>query len=178
VVWIPKYRRETLYGELRRYVGSTFRDLALQKECQVIEGHLWLDPIPMRISIPSQYVVSQGVGYRKGQSAMHRARTTVGRKENVTGQRFWARGYFVSTAGAGEEAIRETIWRQECRKIVALTHWACWRDSHLQVAHQSTAWSGSHYQASGFAGGHDSPNWISGAPTPGLLKHKSLPKVL
>ena len=50
-----------------------------------MEGHQGLDPIPMRISIPSQYVVSQGVGYRKGQSAMHRARTTVGRKENVTG---------------------------------------------------------------------------------------------
>jgi len=60
----------------------------MQKECQVIEGHLWLDPIPMRISIPSQYAVSQGVGYRKGQSAIHRARTYVGRKENVTGQHF------------------------------------------------------------------------------------------
>jgi transposase len=29
------------------------------------------------------------------------------------------------------------------------------RDSRLQVAHESTALSGSHYQASGFAGGHD-----------------------
>ena len=85
-----------------------------------MEGHQGLDPIPMRISIPSQYVVSQGVGYRKGQSAIHRARTTVGRKKNVTGQRFGARGYFVSTAGADEEAIREPIWRQE--QDVALTH--------------------------------------------------------
>ena len=78
-----------------------------------MEGHQGLDPIPMRISIPSQYVVSQGVGYRKGKSAIHRARTYVGRKENVTGQRFWARGYFVSTVGADEEAIREPIRRQE-----------------------------------------------------------------
>jgi len=79
----------------------------------VIEGHLWLDPIPMLISIPPQYAVSQGVGYRKGKSAIHGARTTVGRKKNVTGQRFWARGYLVSTVGAEEEAIREPIWRQE-----------------------------------------------------------------
>ena len=85
----------------------------MQKECQVIEGHLWLDPIPMLISIPSQYVVSQGVGYRKGKSAIHRARTYVGRKKNVTGQRFGARGYFVSTVGAEEETIREPIRRQE-----------------------------------------------------------------
>jgi putative transposase len=85
----------------------------MQKECQVIEGHLLLDHIRMLISIPPKYAVAQVIGYLKGKSAIHIARTYVGRKKNFTGQHFWARGYFVSTVGADEETIRDYIWRQE-----------------------------------------------------------------
>ena len=35
------------------------------------------------------------------------------RKRNFTGQHFWARGYFVSTVGRNEEAIRKYIRQQE-----------------------------------------------------------------
>ena len=113
VVWIPKCRKKILYGELRKYLGETFRDLAVQKESKVIEGHLLPDHIPMLISIPPKYAVSQIVGYMKGKSAIHIARTYMGRKKNFTGQNFWARGYFVSTVGTDEETIREYIKRQE-----------------------------------------------------------------
>jgi len=113
VVWIPKCRKKTLYGELRKYLGETFRDPAVQKECNVIEGHLLPDHVHMLISIPPKYAVSQVVGYMKGKSAIHIARTYMGRKKNFTGQNFWARGYFVSTVGTDEETIREYIRRQE-----------------------------------------------------------------
>ena len=112
-VWIPKYRRKTLYGELRRYLGSTFRELAMQKECQVIEGHLLPDHIHMLISIPRKYAVAQVGGCLKGKSAIHIVRTYMDRKNNFTGQHFWARGYFVSTVGADEKTIRDYICRQE-----------------------------------------------------------------
>jgi putative transposase len=113
VVRIPKCRKKTLYGELRKYLGETFRDLAVQKECNVIEGHLLPDHVHMLISIPPKYAVSQVIGYMKGKSANHIARTYMGRKKNFTGQNFWARGYFVSTVGTDEETIREYIRRQE-----------------------------------------------------------------
>jgi putative transposase len=113
VVWIPKYRKKSLYVELRKYLGSTFKDLAKQKECQVIEGHLLPDHIHMLISIPPKYAISQVIGYLKGKSAIQIARTYMGRKKNFTGQHFWARGYFVSTVGADEETIREYIAQQE-----------------------------------------------------------------
>jgi len=113
VVWIPKYRKKSLYVELRRYVGSTFKDLAMQKECQVIEGHLLSDHIHLLISIPPTYSVSQATGYLKGKSAIQIARTYMGRKKNFTGHHFGARGYFVSTVGADEETIRDYIKRQE-----------------------------------------------------------------
>src|SRR5467141_597140 len=64
VVFIPKCRRKTLYGELRPHLGEVFRKLALQKESRVEEGHLMLDHIHMMISIPPKYAVSQVVGRR------------------------------------------------------------------------------------------------------------------
>ena len=67
----------------------------------------------MMISIPPKYAVSQVVGFIKGKSAIHIARTYAGRKRNFVGQHFWARGYFVSTVGRDEEVIREYIRRQE-----------------------------------------------------------------
>jgi putative transposase len=113
VVWIPKYRKKTLYAELRKHLGSTFRDLALQKECRVVEGHLLPDHIHILLSIPPKHAVSQVIGYMKGKSAIQIARTYMGRKKNFTGQHFWARGYFVSTVGIDEETIRDYIRRQE-----------------------------------------------------------------
>src|SRR6476660_2147213 len=112
-VFIPKYRRKTLYGELRQHLGEVFRRLAMQKESRVEEGHLMPDHVHMMISIPPKYAVSQVIGYIKGKSAIHLARVYGERKRNFTGQHFWARGYFVSTVGRDETVIREYIRKQE-----------------------------------------------------------------
>jgi putative transposase len=66
VVFIPKCRRQTLYRELRRYLGEVFRRLAVQKESRIEEGHLMPDHVHMMIAIPPKYAVSQVVGYIKG----------------------------------------------------------------------------------------------------------------
>lgn len=113
VVFIPKCRRKVLYGELRRHLGDVFRRLALQKDSRVEEGHLMPDHVHMLLAIPPKHAVSQVVGYMKGKSAIHLARTYGERKRNFTGQSFWARGYFVSTVGRDETAIREYIRNQE-----------------------------------------------------------------
>jgi putative transposase len=65
------------------------------------------------ISIPPKYSVSQVIGFIKGKSAIAIARNYMGRKKNFTGQSFWARGYYVSTVGKDEEAVREYIKHQE-----------------------------------------------------------------
>jgi len=65
------------------------------------------------ISIPPKYAVAQVVGYIKGKSAIHIARTFAGRARNFTGENFWARGYFASTVGRDEEVIRNYIRQQE-----------------------------------------------------------------
>ena len=71
------------------------------------------DHVHMLISIPPKYAVAQVVGFLKGKSAIHIARTYGGQKKNFTGQNFWARGYYVSTAGRDEDSVREYIRKQE-----------------------------------------------------------------
>ena len=113
VVFIPKCRRKVLYGQLRKHLGEVLHRLAAQKESRIEQGHLLADHVHMLISIPSKYAVSQVVGFMKGKSAIHLARTYGDRKQNYAGQNFWARGYFVSTVGRDEATIREYIRAQE-----------------------------------------------------------------
>lgn len=123
VVWIPKCRRQVLYGRLRQHLGAVFRELARQKECTVEEGHLLPDHVHMLLSVPPKYAVAQVVGFVKGKSAIHIARTYLGRRQNFLGQHFWARGYYVSTVGRDEASIREYIQKQreEDKRLDQLT---------------------------------------------------------
>ena len=113
VVFIPKYRRKTLYGGLRHYLGDVLRRLAEQRESRVEEGHLLADHVHMLVSIPPKYSVAQVIGYIKGKSAIHIAREFAGRPRNFVGQHFWARGYYVSTVGQDERVVREYVQQQE-----------------------------------------------------------------
>jgi len=113
VVFIPKCRRKTLYGKLRRNLGEVFHQLAKQKESRIEEGHLMSDHMHMMIAIPPKYAVSQVIGYIKGKSAIHVARIYGERKRNFVGQHFWARGFFVSTVGRDEATIRAYVRSQE-----------------------------------------------------------------
>ncbi len=79
----------------------------------------------MLVSIPPKCAVSEVVGFIKGKSAIHLARTYGERKQNFTGQHFWARGYFVSTVGRDEAQIREYIRNQEAedKRLDQLQMW-------------------------------------------------------
>ncbi len=125
VVFIPKYRKKRIFGSIRRHLGAVLRRLAEQRESRIEEGHLMPDHVHMLISIPPKYSVAQVVGYIKGKSAIHIARTYAGRKRNFVGQHFWARGYFVTTVGRDEKVIRDYIRNQETedRRLDQLQMW-------------------------------------------------------
>ena len=71
----------------------------------------------MVISIPPKYSVSAVIGYIKGKSAIAIVRDFGGRQKNFTGEHFWARGYFVSTVGMDEEAIKNYVENQTLEDI-------------------------------------------------------------
>jgi putative transposase len=113
VVFIPKCRKKVLYGQIRVELGRVIKELAGQKECRVEEGHLMADHVHRMISIPPKYSVAQVMGYIKGKTAIHLARVYAGRRRSFVGQQFWARGYWVSTVGRDEAAVRRYIQEQE-----------------------------------------------------------------
>jgi putative transposase len=125
LVFIPKYRKQALFNELRKHLGGVFRELAAQRECTIHEGGTRPDHVHMLISIPPKYAVAQVVGYIKGKSAIHIARVYMGRKKNFVGQHFWARGYFVSTVGLDEKAVREYIktHQEEDKRLDQMQLW-------------------------------------------------------
>jgi len=65
VVWIQRYPRKVVYGELRRHLGEVFGELASQRETRVLEGHIMSDYVPMLISILPKYAVSAVIGEMK-----------------------------------------------------------------------------------------------------------------
>ena len=71
------------------------------------------DHVHMLLWIPPKHSVSNVMGFMKGKSAIHIARVYAGRRRNYVGQHFWARGYWVSTVGKNEAAVRRYIQDQE-----------------------------------------------------------------
>lgn len=113
VVFVPKYRKKVLYGEIKEFLKKSFHELARQKGCEIVGGHIVQDHVHMIISIPPKYAVSEVVGYLKGKSAIAIARQFSGRKRNFNGEGFWARGYCVSTVGYELAKIRAYVKNQE-----------------------------------------------------------------
>lgn len=113
VVFVPKYRKKAIYGQIKEFLRRTFHELAKQKGCEIVSGSLVSDHVHMLISIPPKYSVAEVVGYLKGKSAIAVARQFNGRKRNFNGENFWARGYAVSTVGYDQENIKVYIKNQE-----------------------------------------------------------------
>ena len=111
IVWVPKYRRKMLYGKVRRRFGEIISDLYRQKGVEVIEGHAMSDHVHLYLSFPPKFSIAYVVGFLKGKSAIRLNREF---RTKVKGSKsFWIRGYFVSTVGLDEKAVREYIRDQE-----------------------------------------------------------------
>ena len=113
LIFIPKRRRKAIYGSLRKRLGPIFHDLAGQKQCRIIEGHLMPDHVHICIKIPPKYSVASVIGFIKGKSAIAIVRQFCGKERNFAGEHFWARGYAVSTVGFELEAVKKYIREQE-----------------------------------------------------------------
>ena len=113
VVFTPKYRKMKLYGSIRKYLGEVFHELARQKQCRIVKGNMVQDHVHMLIEIPPKHSVASVIGYIKGKSAIAIARRYAGRIRNFNGEKFWARGYAVSTVGFNVSQIKNYIKHQQ-----------------------------------------------------------------
>jgi len=113
VVIVPKYRKKTLYGRLRRELGKILRELCRQKDIELLEGKAMPDHVHMLLSVPPRYSIAMAIGFLKGKSAIRVHRDVSKVKGSMYGRSFWARGYCVSTVGLDEAVIAQYIQDQE-----------------------------------------------------------------
>lgn len=88
VVFVPKYRRKSIYGALRKDIGGILRELCRQQGVELIEGYAMKDHIHMLLMIPPKYSVANTVGFLKGKSAIPIFRDYLRVRGNFTGRHF------------------------------------------------------------------------------------------
>ena len=113
VVFGPKYRKKVLYGKIREFLKEEFHELARQKGCAIVAGNLAGDHVHMLVSVPPKCAVSEIIGFLKGKTAIAVARRFGGKVRNFSGERFWARGYALSTVGFNKDQIKNYIRDQQ-----------------------------------------------------------------
>jgi len=113
IVFIPKYRRKVMYGQVKQDMREILRKLCEYKKIEIIEGAICRDHVHLYVSIPLGMRVSDFVGYLKGKSALmiFDRHPNMGSKWSRS---FWARGYYVCTVGnLTTETVRKYIQEQE-----------------------------------------------------------------
>lgn len=109
VVFAPKYRRQVIYGKLKRDISQILIELCRRKEVEILEAEACPDHVHMLITIPPKYSIAQIMGYLKGKSSLIIFDRHANLKYKYGNRHFWCRGYYVSTVGKNEKKIRQYI---------------------------------------------------------------------
>ena len=112
IVFIPKYRKQVLYGQVREDIREIIRTLCKYKDVEIISGAVCIDHVHLCVSIPPKMSVSSFMGYLKGKSTLM-IYDRHPEKQSKWNKAFWARGYYVATVGnVTESAIKKYIKEQ------------------------------------------------------------------
>ena len=112
LVFAPKYRRQVIYGKIKKDIGMMLRKLCEYKQVEIIEAEACSDHIHMLVSIPPKYSVSQIMGYLKGKSSLMIFEKYANMKYKYGNRHFWCRGYYVDTVGRNKKVIEQYIRNQ------------------------------------------------------------------
>ena len=113
LVWITKYRRPALKGEVATRVRDLIRDICGQHEVSIMQGHVSKDHVHLLISLPPQVTISRLMQWLKGRTAHHLLAEFPHLKKQFWGRHLWARGYFCCSSGnVTDEVIAKYIAEQ------------------------------------------------------------------
>jgi putative transposase len=113
LVWITKYRRPALSGEVATRVRDLIRDICGQHEVKIMKGHVAKDHVHLFVSIPPQVTISRLLQWLKGKTAHHLLAEFAHLKKQFWGRHLWARGYFCCSSGnVTDEVIAKYIAEQ------------------------------------------------------------------
>ena len=112
IVFIPKYRRKRMFGELRREVGEAIGKVCKMEGVTIIKAATLPDHVHMYVSIPPKESVAKTIGRIKGKSAPMIFDRHPEYRERYD-RHFWARGYYCETVGnVNEDTIKKYITEQ------------------------------------------------------------------
>ena len=114
IVWIPKYRKRILSGQVAIRTRDILRQIAIEHEINIITGKVSSDHVHMFISYRPNIDISKIVQWLKGISSRLLFQEFPHLKKKLWGQHLWARGYLaVSSGNITDEMINHYIQEQE-----------------------------------------------------------------
>ena len=114
IVWIPKYRRKVLRGEVKTYINERLREIEEHvPDVQIYRLNIQIDHVHLIITIPPKHAVSTIVGKMKQNSSREVREKFPAIKKLYWKPEFWSPGFFSSTIGLNEETIRKYVEFQE-----------------------------------------------------------------
>jgi putative transposase len=113
-VFITKYRKPALRGDIGTEVRHLIREACRQKDIEILRGHVRPDHVHLLLSVPPKMSPSEVMQAIKGRSSHRLLQDHRKLRQEFWGRHLWARGYFVCTVGDfSEEAVKAYIDSQD-----------------------------------------------------------------
>ena len=113
-VWITKYRKPILTGEVGTRLRELVREVCRTHEIEILQGAVSSDHVHVLLSCPPTLSPSKVMQYIKGKTSRKLMMEFKHVQKQYWGRHFWARGYFVASSGnVTDEAIAECIRGQD-----------------------------------------------------------------
>ena len=114
MVWLPKYRRKILEGNVKARLEEVLHEVAEMNDWEIQELNIQIDHVHLVIKIPPSIKVCTAIQFLKGISSKTvREELPQQVKKKLWGKDFWAEGYFSETVGqVTEETIRNYVRNQ------------------------------------------------------------------
>ena len=114
VVWITKYRKPVLKGEIATRCRTLIRQICKSHEIEILSGHISKDHVHLFVSVPPYISVSDMMQKLKGKTSRKMLSEFKPLSKKFWGRHLWARGYFVASSGnVTDEVIMEYIKNQD-----------------------------------------------------------------
>ena len=119
VIWIPKYRKKVLTGQVAIRARDLLRQIAMEHEIDIISGKVSADHIHIFISYRPNQNISKIIQWLKGISSRVLLSEFKHLQKQFWGRHLWARGYLaVSSGNITDEMIQHYIEEQEGEPII------------------------------------------------------------
>jgi REP-associated tyrosine transposase len=114
VVWITKYRKPVLFGNVATRVRDLIREICKSMDIEILKGHVSKDHVHIFVSFPPYVSVSDLVKRLKGKTSRKLLSEDRQLSKKFWGRHLWARGYFAASSGnVTDEVIMEYIEMQD-----------------------------------------------------------------